>query len=519
LKVQFIWPNFGCPLGISLGISYLAGVLKSNGIDVNIIHISEQLDYTFDTNQILCDIEKYSPDIIAISFGENHYQEMKLLLKETKQKNLKIPVVFGGIHTTLNTQKIFDDNPLLDFAIIGEGEDALLELVQKLEKNISTLNIKNLWIRNGNEIVKNKMRALKNLNYISHMHLDSWNINKIINLRNGWFNISMNRGCPHRCSFCHNEGFSKILMQNFNVSSNSNKDIGYLRLRNPDDMISELVEIKNKYKGINAFSFIDDTFTFSKTQMLEFLPKYKEKVGLPFVCLSTVIDVDYEILNLLKDSGCTLIRFGVETATERIKEHIIKRNFSNRKIEEIFDYCRKIGLKTFAYNILAHPNETIDEILNTLKLNAKILPNGIRVSLGYPYPGTEYYNIAKEMNLIDDSISSNNYLEVSKFKWDNNTRFLISKISKYYWIYMNSFLNNESSKYYVELIKILNDVNLEEYNTEQFHCDFLKKENEISSKMIDCNITHYYTKFIDRPDITILYCSNSEVNKNELDSH
>ncbi len=59
-KVQFIWPNFDCPLGMSMGQGYLSGALKSVGHDTNIIHISEWLDYPFDVDRIVSDVRDYS---------------------------------------------------------------------------------------------------------------------------------------------------------------------------------------------------------------------------------------------------------------------------------------------------------------------------------------------------------------------------------------------------------------------------------------------------------------------------
>src|SRR5262249_59966000 len=52
MKVQFIWPNFDCPIGLNIGIAYLSGALKAAGHDTRILHICEWLDYPFDLDRI-----------------------------------------------------------------------------------------------------------------------------------------------------------------------------------------------------------------------------------------------------------------------------------------------------------------------------------------------------------------------------------------------------------------------------------------------------------------------------------
>ncbi len=94
-----------------------------------------------------------------------------------------------------------------------------------------------------------------------------------------------------------------------------------------------------------------------------------------------MLDVDREMLEALKDANCDLVRFGVETATGRLKRTVLKRDFSMRKTEEVFAICREIGLWSFAFNILANPTETRDEIRDTLRLNSRLLPDGLKVSL------------------------------------------------------------------------------------------------------------------------------------------
>ncbi|PYR70441.1 MAG: hypothetical protein DMF88_02815 [Acidobacteria bacterium] len=390
MRVQFIWPNFDCPLGLSVGVSYLSGALKHAGHETRVEHICEWLDNPFDLDTVSGHVRDFDPDLIAFSTGANHYPEMRQLARRLKD-DLDAPILFGGIHTTLNTQTVMRDNPAIDFANVGEGDDSILDLVKALEYRSDTTRIPNVWARSNGDIIANPARRLKNITCIPWMDLEGWQFKRITENRRGWVNVYMNRGCPYRCTYCHNNGVAKVLQKSFGTKTSSNDDLGYLRLRGIDDMLAELKAIVNKYDCVTAFSFNDDTFTMNQEYMKEFLPRYKREIGIPYVCNTTVLDVDREMLEVMKESNCELVRFGVETATTRIKREVLKRDFSETKTAEVFRTCREIGLRTFAFNILANPGETRDEMKKTLELNAKLLPDGLKVSLGYPYPGTEYH--------------------------------------------------------------------------------------------------------------------------------
>ncbi|NIQ02567.1 MAG: radical SAM protein, partial [Nitrospinaceae bacterium] len=264
--------------------------------------------------------------------------------------------------------------------------------------------------------------------------------------RRGWVNVYMNRGCPYRCTYCHNNGVAKLLQENLGAKTSGNKDLGYLRYRDPRDMIEELKSIMARFE-VKAFSFNDDCFTMNKQQMMEFLPMYEKEIGLPFVCNTTVLDVDKEILEAMARANCDLIRFGVETATERIRRHVLKRVFSTERTRDVFKWTREAGIRSFAFLILGNPGENFDEMLDTLRLASELLPDGLKVSIGYPYPGTEYHDIAEDMGVIDHEYPHfHNFIRESKLKWTPEERVRLDKIRTLFWIWMNAHLNNESSE-------------------------------------------------------------------------
>ena len=55
------------------------------------------------------------------------------------------------------------------------------------------------------------------------------------------------RGCPYRCTYCHNNGVAKVLQEGFKTKTSSNDDLGYLRLRGIDDMMQHLAGITRQF--------------------------------------------------------------------------------------------------------------------------------------------------------------------------------------------------------------------------------------------------------------------------------
>lgn len=518
MRIQFIWPNFDCPIGLNIGVAYLSGALQAAGHETRIMHICEWLDYPFDLDRIESDVAAYDPDLIAVGTGFPHYPEMAQTAKRLK-KRLDKPIVFGGIHTTLNTKSVMEDNPWIDFGNVGEGDDSLLDLTHALNTGGDTTTIPNVWARKDGRVVRNPSRRLKDISKIPWMDLEGWQFKRITENRRGWVNVYMNRGCPYRCTYCHNNGVAKILQESFGTKTSTSADLGYLRLRSIDDMIAELKDIQNKYDYVTAFSFNDDTFTMDQEYMKAFLARYKKEIGVPFVCNTTVLDVDREMLEAMKDANCDLVRFGVETATSRIKKQILKRDFSMKKTEEVFAICREIGLRSFAFNLLANPTETRDEMKDTLRLNSRLMPDGLKISLGYPFPGTEYHDISKSLDLIDENKHLHNFIHDTKLKWSDEDRLWIDKVRCLFWWWMNVYLENEASPLYAELVKMVEAMSPDEWLDPETERRMWDLDDALSSVLKPRNITHYTIPFKDRPEISILYLGSHALKKDVIDEH
>ena len=76
-------------------------------------------------------VDAYQPNLIAITLVEDTYDLGMSLLAAISHVN--IPVVAGGVYVTFAPDEVLaNDN--VDLVCVGEGEDALVELCQKMSR-------------------------------------------------------------------------------------------------------------------------------------------------------------------------------------------------------------------------------------------------------------------------------------------------------------------------------------------------------------------------------------------------
>jgi len=142
---------------------------------------------------------------------------------------------------------------------------------------------------------------------------------------------------------------------------------------------------------------------FNKEWFTEFITKYCSQIGLPFICNARVASLSQKMCLLLKDSGCILVRIGIESGNEELRRSLLRRHETNAEIIEVFRRLRDLNMPSFSYNILGFPFETEEQMCQTLSLNKTIKPNGGTCFYFFPYPGTYLHNLCKESGLLLES--------------------------------------------------------------------------------------------------------------------
>jgi radical SAM superfamily enzyme YgiQ (UPF0313 family) len=135
--------------------------------------------------------------------------------------------------------------------------------------------------------------------------------------------------------------------------------------------------------------FQDDTFILNRHWLLQFLDEYRRSVRLPLYCTVRADLVTEEIALALKEAGCYRVSFGVESGAEKIRNEVLQKKISDNDIKRTAKILKKAGLTFQTTNMMGLPGETLDDAIQTLKLNIEIGADVAWTSIYQPYPGTE----------------------------------------------------------------------------------------------------------------------------------
>ncbi|MDP3791571.1 MAG: radical SAM protein [Candidatus Omnitrophota bacterium] len=379
MRVLFIYLKPSADIRDPLGLLYLISVAKNEGHETSLL--IPNLDRKYLNKAVA-----FRPDVICYSVTtgtEKRYLKINTLLK----KRISFLSVFGGPHPTFYPE--FIKEPGVDIICRGEGEDAFMELLRNINDRKDFSRIPNLCVKVNDQIIKNEIRPLADINNIAFP--DRSLINEYYEYKNyGVLDVISGRGCPYSCTYC----FNKELKDYYSGKGT------YVRKRNIDNMMAELKMIRARYK-IKAVRFVDDIFIIDKRWFSEFVERYKKDVNLPYCCHVRVDLVTESIAKGLKDSGCFLVVIGIESGSERLRRDVLKRPMSNEQIIKACALLKKYNIKFETFNMIGLPKETLSDAFETVELNVKCKPAYSWISIIQPYPGTELYRLAADNGLLD----------------------------------------------------------------------------------------------------------------------
>lgn len=410
----------------SLGIRIMSSLLKQEGFTTNLIFLPNiaaeksrkpQFVYLYDQS-VMEELIEICGDshLVGISLMTNYFEGAAQITKALK-RNLRAPVIWGGIHATIRPEECL---AYADIVCLGEGEHAVLELAQKLNKGESYYHINNLWFKKDGHIIKNPLRPLiQDLDSLpfpdydleSHYILEQSRIHPLDEsllkkaLARGSISRYMNmvayqtmatRGCPHKCTYCCND-----TLRNLYPGQN------YVRRRSAGNIIDELAQVKEKSSFIQAFWFSDDSFFATNDEEIKrFSQLYKDKIGFPFFCLGSPTTINERKMDYLIEAGLRCIQMGIQTGSRRVCEEIYQRRISNEQVinaARIINRYRKKLLPPLYDFILDNHYETEEDVLATLNLLVKLpRPYSLQLFSLVLYPGTQLYNQARRDGVIYD---------------------------------------------------------------------------------------------------------------------
>lgn len=385
----------------SLGLEYLSAVLKRAGHQVDMafdpdISASFFMEYRFLTRLInfkevlLKKIKSTQPDLVGFSCVTSMYPWVNAMAKFIKE-NFDIPIIVGGIHPTILPDLVIN-NPYVDFICRGEGEYALLELVDGLEKSKDVYSISNIWAKKDGMIYRNPIRPpISNLDELPFADRD-------ISYKQGIFKnrLSMiaSRGCVFSCSYCVNCYLKKEIYNGVKHR--------FYRIRSVRSIIDEIKQVKSRYK-IKDIHFADELFPANLEWIKEFSRLYKKEIGAPFYCLVRPNLIREEAVKLLKDAGCKVMRMGVESGDPYMLRNVLKRDVTIKQIKNSIKLIKKYNIYLEACVMFGLPGESREQAMRSMDLLLETKPNSIFTSMFTPYPRIDLAEYCFKNGFLDRS--------------------------------------------------------------------------------------------------------------------
>ena len=363
----------------SVGPGYIGSYLRKHGHEASLSRVLPDQKI----EDILDGIENQTPDIIGFSLTTNQWQTAAYIAGEIRQK-MSTPVIAGGAHPTFAPLTVLESNGF-DYVCLGEGEEAMCDLLSSLEEGneIGSIRIANIWVKGGKRPeMRPPFEPIDKMPFVAR---------DLMGEKHGVVHIVTQRGCPFPCTFCTASAFVDLY-----------KDSTYIRRRSVDNVIEELRKIRQE-RPLNYVIFLDDTFTVNRTWVKEFCRVYGREIGTGFSINARVETVTRNMIDLLAEAGCRHIVYGVESGSVRVRREILNRPTENRPFIEVFNWTKQANIMVTANYMIGLPGETIEDIDQTLYLNKELEPDDFGFFVFYPYPGTRLFQICREKGFLPDN--------------------------------------------------------------------------------------------------------------------
>jgi anaerobic magnesium-protoporphyrin IX monomethyl ester cyclase len=406
------------------GVRLLSAVLKEAGFKTQLVFLPRETEgirwdgfcYPY-PDSILDQVAELTSDseLIGISLMTNYFQNAVQITERLRQST-NAPIIWGGIHPTVSPEECLEH---ADIVCVGEGEEALLELAQRLAQEDGYKGIDNMWYREDGKVVRTPLRPLQfdldiypypdydlDTSFVLHQgHIRSMTPD-LLSYYSRWppyvsesvlvYETIMSRGCSRYCTYCCNNALRSIYNGEWRV-----------RRRSVEHLIGELQQAIARFPGFQLIQFNDDEFIRDLETVREFCDAYRQTANVPFSVVGFEPPmVDEEKIGLLVDAGMKIVYMGIQTGCMRTMHQIYRRPVRREHIVQATRVLNKfVGrIDPPVYDLIVdNPWETEQDQLETISMLLDIpRPYKLQLFSLTLYPGTELCERGKREGLLRD---------------------------------------------------------------------------------------------------------------------
>ncbi len=364
-----------------LGIMWLSRAIKDAGHTVQALFIPDK--------GWLDKVREYDPDVVCYSTTTGMHLYFAEISRQVKQVAPKSLAVFGGPHPTFTPEFVEKDG--VDAVCRGEGEVAIVELLDRMEKGEDYYDTLNFWFKHPatGEIVRNPQRPMVNdLDALGFPDREVVYDAGAIYRNTDRKVFVTQRGCPMPCTFCFHHAWKKKV---YNV-----KNTEYVRKRSVSHVIDEINAVRAKYP-LKFVHFLDDIFNLRGDWLEEFCERYPKEVGLPFDVILMANMTTEKQIKMLRKAGCVYARIAFEAASDYVRNAVFKKHTTRQQLYDASRWIKESGIRLGSLNMLGGPGGTIEDEFETVQMNIDCEVDHPLVSIMQPYPEFDINDMAKDM--------------------------------------------------------------------------------------------------------------------------
>lgn len=407
-RVLLVYPNHMMVNLLPTNIGILAACLRRNGFDVHLFDTTyyrtaerapdeirvenlqlrkfnlEDFGVSYKLAHYLDDfrrkVEECRPHLIGYSVVEDTWPQADAMMRVVR--DLRIPTILGGVFATL-APEVVARHDCVDMICIGEGEHALVNLCNRMWRGEDYSRVSNLWVRREERWIKNLLGPPISLDGVPFSDWTLFEKERFYRPMQGkifrMVPIETDRGCPYTCRFCEAPSLVGLYRN----------ETGYHYFRRKSwDLVEEELRLYIQKYGAEYIYFNAETFlAMSSRDFDRFIDVYS-KFKLPFWIQTRVETLTEDRIRRLEQVNCNRISIGLEHGNEEFRRTIVGKNFSNRKIIEVFELLDKFSIPITINNILGFPGETRELVFDTIELNRKLGTDSVNAFYFMPYRGT-----------------------------------------------------------------------------------------------------------------------------------
>jgi radical SAM superfamily enzyme YgiQ (UPF0313 family) len=323
-------------------------------------------------------------DVVIILSSVMTFLEDVVIVGRLKEKFPLLKSIVAGAMPTFMPEFCLRHRDV-DIVVRAEPEWIIRDLVRSfLKQDSSWQDIKGISYRGSAGIIHNPayplIQNLDDLPFVDWTFLPNGisYFNPLIK-RYPYITDLTTRGCPERCTFCMSPRFygKKV------------------RARSAQNVIEGFK--KHRREGYKEVYLRDEMFTTFRLRNKEICERMiKENIDLTWLCSARVDSLDYEMMRLMKNSGCHTIKFGVESGVQEILDNVNK-GINLEDTQNVFRWAQELGINTHAHVMLGLPGENETSIKETMRFLYKINPTTASFGIVMPFPGTDLFD-----SLTDD---------------------------------------------------------------------------------------------------------------------